>query len=169
MPISDGTDAPDAHGQVREPLLPVGGYHGPGARMVSNQRFVPTLYNTVDSTSKPILGIKLIPRSGDPAATITLSDDQATNEASIRLAQVPIATIKKYLNPAIVQATATGGPTVPPSVKGEKMGVVKLRLLEKYTMPDGRIVTMETNGDSAPGAPQSPIPLLVLKKDGVPQ
>ena len=49
---SDGHDAPDARGNIREPLLPKAGYTGPGVRMTRNLRFVPTLYNDFDTGGK---------------------------------------------------------------------------------------------------------------------
>lgn len=162
IPISDGVDAADPRTrQVREPLLPVGGYHGPGVRMVNNPRFVPTLYNTQDAAGKPILGIRLIPRSGRADATIPLTDKAGTNDLSVRLAEVEVAKIKQGINVAVVQATKDGKATNPPSVVKEKRGVVKLRLVERYVMSDGKVVTMITDGDT------KPIPLVCLKKDSV--
>jgi hypothetical protein len=130
--------------------------------MVSNPRFVPTLYNSQDPAGKPVLGIKLIPRSGRPDATVPLMDKASTNELSVRLAEVEIAKIKQAVNVAIVQAGKDGKATVPPSVVREKRGVVKLRLIERYVMAGGKIATQVTDGTT------TPIPLVCLKKDSVP-
>lgn len=129
--------------------------------MVNNPRFVPTLYNTQDAAGKPILGIRLIPRSGRADATIPLTDKAGTNDLSVRLAEVEVAKIKQGINVAVVQATKDGKATNPPSVVKEKRGVVKLRLVERYVMSDGKVVTMITDGDT------KPIPLVCLKKDSV--
>ncbi|KAK0100918.1 hypothetical protein ONS95_007360 [Cadophora gregata] len=166
MPISpDDKDLPDNKNITREPLIPMGGYTGPGARMVRNQRFVPTLYNSTDAAGKPILGVKLIPRSGRPDATIELRNDQKTTDASIRLAELPIARIAKPQLKNIAQIDDKGNGLN--KVILQPRGVVKLVLRETYVMADGSKVTWVTDGEprkARPGEKGAPVPLLVLKK-----
>lgn len=133
--------------------------------MASNQRFVPTLYNTADTAGYPIFGIKLIPRSGDPDATITLANDGRTTEASIRLAEVPIAKTVRPWSVAIAQVDPNTGKGTG-NTKFEKRGLVKLTLKETYSVGNGRNVTIITNGNSAPGDRNTPVPLQCVKKEG---
>ncbi|KAG4435923.1 hypothetical protein IFR05_008580 [Cadophora sp. M221] len=168
MPISpDDKDLPDNKNITREPLIPMGGYTGPGARMVRNQRFVPTLYNSTDASGKPVLGIKLIPRSGRPDATIELRNDKKTSEASIRLAEVPIARIANPQLKNIAQIDDKGNGLN--KVILQPRGVVKIVLRETYLMADGSKVTWVTDGEpkkARPGEKSAPVPLLALKKAG---
>ena len=145
----------------------MGGYKGPGARMVRNQRFVPTMYNTTDAAGKPVLGIKLIPRSGRQDATIVLASDNRTNEAGIRLAEVPIAKIKnpRLLNIAQIDEQGKGLN----KVIMQSRGVVKLVLRETYVMKDGSKVTLVTDGEprkARVGEIDVPVPLVAIKKSG---
>lgn len=166
MPVETATTATDRN--APEPLLPIGGYRGPGARMAGNQRFVPTLYNTTDRVGYPWFGIKLIPRSGDPDATITLSNDGKTSDGSVRLAEVPIAKIvRPWLLPIAQVDPKTGKGTG--GTKLEKRGLVKLTLKERYQVGDAenvRYVTMITSGDSTPGDRDTPVPLQCVKMEG---
>ncbi|KAH8882539.1 hypothetical protein GQ53DRAFT_847524 [Thozetella sp. PMI_491] len=101
VPVSDGAgDKPDARGYVREPLLMDNNYAGSGARMCSNQRFVPELYRGVASPigsdqwdGKRILGIRLVPRSGLATGNLPLAADARAHEASVRLGDARLAPI----------------------------------------------------------------------------
>ncbi|KAF8851876.1 hypothetical protein BDZ45DRAFT_678781 [Acephala macrosclerotiorum] len=167
MPISpDDKDLPNSHGIVREPLFKMGGYKGPGARMVRNQRFVPTLYNSTDAGGGPVLGIKLIPRSGRQDATIQLMNDSRASEASVRLAEVEIAPIRQSLNVAIAQIDGAGKGLN--QVKNEGRGIVKLVLRETYAMNDGTMSTVVTDGEVKPvqRGRQPELALVCVKKGG---
>lgn len=167
MPISpDDKDLPNSHGIVREPLFKMGGYKGPGARMVGNQRFVPTLYNSTDAGGGPVLGIKLIPRSGRQDATIQLLNDSRTSEASVRLAEVDLAPIRQSLNVAVAQIDASGKGLN--QVKNEGRGIVKLVLRETYIMGDGTSSTVVTDGEVQPAqrGRQPELALVCVKKVG---
>ncbi|KAH7356949.1 hypothetical protein BKA65DRAFT_218378 [Rhexocercosporidium sp. MPI-PUGE-AT-0058] len=168
MPISpDDKDLPDNKNFTREPLIPMGGYTGPGARMIRNQRFVPTLYNSTDAAGKPVLGIKLIPRSGRPDATIELRNDKKTSEASVRLAEVPIARIANPQLKNIAQIDDKGNGLN--KVLLQPRGIVKMVLRETYLIADGSKVTWVTDGEprkARPGEKSAPVPLLALKKAG---
>lgn len=128
MPISPDDKDLAVNNKVREPLLPMGGYKGPGVRMVRNQRFVPTLYYSKDSGGGPVLGIKLIPRSGEKDATLVLKNDGATADASVRLAEVPIAPIRLSQNVNVAQIDANGKGLNKVAIEGR--GIVKLVLRE---------------------------------------
>ena len=161
LPISDGTDAPDSHGNIREPLIPAGGYTGGGVRMTTNHRFVPTLYTAADSNKKTVLGVKLIPRSGDPSATITLTNDGRTTDASVRLAECPIAPIvdsSKGVQVATVDANGIG---TGKSAR-QPRGICKIVLKEVYLMDDGSEKTITTDGSVIAAG----VPLWVLKRAG---
>ena len=159
MPVSDAKDAANP-GNIREPLIPAGGYTGSGVRMTSNHRFVPTLYTNTDSNGKPILGIKLIPRSGDPSATITLQNDGRTTEASVRLSECPIAPIlDKSKGVQVAQVDAKGNGT---GVSArEARGICKLLLKEVY-LTDGGLKTITTDGVTG----RLGVPLWALKRVG---
>jgi hypothetical protein len=114
--------------------------------MIRNQRFIPILYNTQDKDGKPWLGIKLIPRSGSEDATIELGNEGKTRDLSVRLAECPIARVVgdgKLVGVAQVDKDGKGLNTV----RMERRGVVKCVLRETYVMPDGRKVTMVTDGE----------------------
>ncbi|KAH8654009.1 hypothetical protein BGZ60DRAFT_435848 [Tricladium varicosporioides] len=168
MPISpDDKDGPDSHGIVREPLFKMGGYKGPGVRMVRNQRFVPTLYNSVDPAGKPILGVKLIPRSGRQDATIQLLNDGRTNELSVRLAEVELAPVMQRINVAVAQIGADGKGLN--KVVNEGRGIVKLWLRESYVVDDkGTTSTVVTDGEvrSVQRGRQPTLALVCVKKGG---
>ena len=96
IPVSDNGDKPDQYGNIREPLLVNTDYAGKGIQMCHNARFVPTLFSGPASTigsprwdNKVILGIKLIPRSGQETGTLALLNDTKAAEASVRLAEAP--------------------------------------------------------------------------------
>ncbi|KAJ9607109.1 hypothetical protein H2200_008181 [Cladophialophora chaetospira] len=157
LPISDGTDSADIHKQIREPLLPQGGYKGPGVRMASNIRFVPTQTSGTDKEGKPVLVITLIPRSGRKDATILVQNDGRTDEASVRLAQCPIAPIKNP-NMRVTVAKKAGGGTEP-----GKLGVCKLVLRETYTLPNGETRVVQTDGNLDPDGGSAFPPCVALK------
>lgn len=128
--------------------------------MTSNHRFVPTLYTAADTNDKTVLGIKLIPRSGDPGATITLKSDGRTADASVRLAECSIAPIvDKSKGVQVAQVDARGNATVPTR---QPRGVCKLLLKEVYLMGDGSKRTIVTDGDVGLFG----IPLWALKRAG---
>ncbi|KAH0562327.1 hypothetical protein GP486_002981 [Trichoglossum hirsutum] len=165
LPISDGIDAPDSRGNIREPFIDKGGYNGPGVRMAGNLRFVPTLYTADDPThtGKTVLGIKLIPRSGEQDATIVLANDGRTTEASVRLAECPIAKIvDKTKGVQVAQANADGRGT---GTSREARGVCKILLKEVYVMSDGSRRTIKTDGEVRTGG-DAGIPLWTLKREG---
>jgi hypothetical protein len=161
LPASDGRDAPDARGNIREPLLPKAGYTGPGVRMTRNLRFVPTLYNDFDTGGKPVLGVKLIPRSAQPDATIVLTNDGRTTEASVLLAQCPIAKLVDQFKGVLVAQVNEQGQGTGRSAR-EPRGICKVVLKETYVLSDGTERTMTTDGEVRPG-PDAGIPLWVLK------
>ena len=143
LPVSDGADLPGADGIVREPLIEPH-FRPQSVYMATNPRFVPTVYTTSDSdpmfSSRTVLGIKLIPRSGRADATIELKKDGRTNDASVRIAAVPIAPIVK---PQQVQvAKLEGG-----EFGAKPLGVCKIVLREKYDLGNGVTSTVVTNGN----------------------
>lgn len=163
LPISDGTDAKDKAGNIREPLIEAGGYSGGGVRMTSNHRFVPTLYTSTDRFDKTVLGIRLIPRSGDPTATLALLGDDRTSDASVRLSECPIAAIvdsSKGVQVAQVDSTGKGTST---SAR-EPRGICKILLREVYLLDTGNKTTVTTDGSIA--LTGSGVPLWVLKRAG---
>jgi hypothetical protein len=155
FPVADGTETPSSG---REPLLPKGGYTGPGVHMVSNPRFVPLLY-LAQISGKPILGVKLIPRSSNPSATITIANDGRTSEASVCLAQCPIAQIVNTAGQvSVAQVDSQGNGTGKGGM--EHRAIVNITLTEVYRLSDGSTQNVITNAFT-PG-----IPPRVLKKAG---
>ncbi|CZR65010.1 uncharacterized protein PAC_14910 [Phialocephala subalpina] len=160
MPVTTSTTSTDK--KAPEPLLPLLGYKGPGARMVRNPRFVPITYNTDDGAT---FGIKLIPRSGDAAATIALDDKGASSDASVRLAQCPVASTVRPFNVAVAAMDPKTGKGTGSTV-GRRRGLVNLVLRETYIVPGGsggfKQVLMITDG-ARPR--QQEVPLQAVKKD----
>lgn len=142
LPQSDGAGDRDGAGNIVEPLLPKEDYSGPGARMVSNLRFVSTMTRGVDArTGKPYLGITLLPRSGAIKPSILVDNDDRTTELNFRLAECPIAPILNTTQ--ILVASVGGGVPVTASV-----GVCKFRMIETYYVGDDKqTLRIETNGD----------------------
>ena len=107
-----------------------------------------------------MLGIKLIPRSGDPGATITLKNNGKTTDASVRLAECPIAAIvDKSKGVQVAQVDARGNGALPTR---QARGICKIVMKEVYLMSDGSKKTMVTDGDVG----WFGIPLWVLKRAG---
>jgi hypothetical protein len=125
--------------------------------MVSNVRFVPTLFSDLDRDRLPIQGISLSPRSGNRSATIALKKDGRTTEASVKLAQCPIASIVDPQGRAtIVQADGSTATII--------AGSCKIILRETYMVGNRRIRAV-TTGDITPGGP---LPLIALKRAKMP-
>lgn len=95
IPVEDTADTQPAGDNLwREPLLVGGNYAGRGVHMTSNARFVPTLESGASSDDgRECVRITLVPRSGQQTGTMTLRDDRASAEASVRLADVRLAAI----------------------------------------------------------------------------
>ena len=115
IPVEDGSDTRNPGDNLwREPLLVGGNYAGRGVHMTSNQRFVPTLSSGVSSDDgKECLRITLVPRSGQTEGTMTLRDDRASAEASVRLAEVRLAGIVDSRTRVLI--ARLGGPSGPGS------------------------------------------------------
>lgn len=160
LPVSDGHDS-GSPGNIREPLLPKGGYSGPGVRMTDNLRFVPTLYNNAHTTSKQILGIRLIPRSGQSDATIKLLNDGRTTEASVRLAQCPVMPIVDTSTRVTIAQVDNNGKATGRTPRVER-GICNIVLKETYVDDQGQEQTVITGVD---GPPQGGRQLWVLKAD----
>lgn len=128
--------------------------------MTSNHRFVPTLYTAADSDGKTVLGIKLIPRSGTPSATIALVNDGKTVDASVRLTECPIAPIvDKSKGVQVAQLDAQGHKTV--AIR-QARGICKIVLKEVYLLGDGKKKVITTDGVTG----WAGIPLWTLKRAG---
>lgn len=117
-----------------EPLLPSEPYVG-HARMARNLHFVPTLYNNeLVSGAKPILGIRLLPRSGKPQATIAVANTLRSQEATVRLSMCRIApTVKQQL---VLVAMS------PKDRRNQWRGKCSALLRETYTTGDVRQPTV---------------------------
>ena len=134
--------------------------------MTQNLRFVPTLYTADDPSfpDKSVLGVKLIPRSGQQDATITLTNDGRTTEASVRLSECPVVQIVDKSKGVLVAQTDAQGNGTGKSAR-EPRGICKILLKEVYVMSDGSRRTMKTDGEIRTGN-DAGLPLWVLKRAG---
>ena len=122
-----------------EPLLGAN-YDGPGLRMLSNQRFIPFLYNIINGR----LHIELHPRSADAKYRLEINDKK-TSELGFRLAE---ANVTKTINAQYVQIGTD------PKQPKQPRGVVSVAMTEWYS------TTAAPDGDT-PG----PVMYKVIKND----
>jgi len=101
-------------------------YDGPGAYMLSNQRFVPYINFTRD-----FLQLRLVPRSASSAPFIVLDDDK-TKELSVRLAEANISEYHSRLESAIVVQDDGSG-----KQSSAKRTVAVVNTYERYADPGG--------------------------------
>ena len=164
MPISDGSDL-DQNGVHREPLFEKG-FLPPSCRMTNNQRFVPTVYTSPDPKfpSRSVLGIKLIPRSAQLDATIVVTNNQQTDDASVRLTECAIAKIVNKSQVQVAGMDASGNGTGSHSHKLRRLqNHVDRGVCDGWT---GRDRSAVTDGELRTGPGQHGIPLWALKRDG---
>lgn len=131
--------------------------------MTSNHRFVPTLYTAIDRSKKTVLGIKLIPRSGEHSATIALTNDGRSSDASVRLAECPVAPIVDKSKSVPVAQVGTDGKGTGTSAR-QPRGICKIVLKEVYLLDNGTTATITTDGNTVLAGPG--VPLWVLKRAG---
>jgi hypothetical protein len=137
IPVSEASGGKDSDGHIREPLLDGGDYSGAGVSMCSNQRFVPTLFSGVASRigskkwdQRPILGIKLVPKSGLETGTMALVADDKAMEASVRLGDANVVPIVDKKTTALV--ARLDPKTKKPFNDKPNMGMCMIRLTEIY-------------------------------------
>jgi hypothetical protein len=111
IPIA--TNPPNTHTEAL--LTPT--YDGPGLRMLSNQRFVPFLFN--DDPGLP-LHVELVPRSADDGYAIMLNDGK-TREVGFRLAEANVS-------PVVVQTFVD----IDGEQRRQQRGVVEITMTEWY-------------------------------------
>lgn len=121
--------------QFSEPLLDSTDYSNVGIAMVSNPRFVPTLYSGAASTiglplwdGRPVLGITLVPKSGLSSGVIALKQDGKTMEASVRLSEGRVLDIINQKAKVMVAHFDNGQV----SNVAEKRGMSMIRMVERY-------------------------------------
>ncbi|KAM7207810.1 hypothetical protein V8F20_001852 [Naviculisporaceae sp. PSN 640] len=107
----------------KEPLIK-GDYSGNGAKMLSNQRFVPLLYTDADAG---FLRIRLLPRTAQDSYRFVISDAKS-EELSFRLAEPVITKVK---NGQFVSFIGGGGKT-------EWRGVSTIKMVEIYAVGEDK-------------------------------
>lgn len=95
-------------------------YDGQGVRMLSNQRFVPFLFN--DDPGEP-LHVELVPRSADDGYAIMLND-RKTRELGFRLAEANIS-------PVVVKTLVQ----IEGQQRRQERGLVEIKMTEWYSTP----------------------------------
>jgi hypothetical protein len=137
IPVSEDPLLPDSDGKLREPLLKAGDYSGAGVAMCSNPRFVPTLFSGVASRigsqkwdQRPIVGIKLVPRSGTETGTLPLRADGKAADASVRLSEPNVVKIVDHSTIAFVAQAKPDGTVLPNLTRS--MGRCLVRMTEIY-------------------------------------
>ncbi|KAN0099971.1 hypothetical protein V8E51_013746 [Hyaloscypha variabilis] len=110
------------------------------------------------------LGIKLIPRSAQPDAAILVTNNQQTDDASVRLTECAIAKVVNKSQVQVAGIDASGNETS--SSQPQVRGVCKITLTEVYVMGDGTRQKAVTDGELRTGPGQHGVPLLAFKRDG---
>ncbi|KAH8901389.1 hypothetical protein GQ53DRAFT_814848 [Thozetella sp. PMI_491] len=136
IPVSDGSDKKNADGYIREPLLEAGDYSGTGVHMCSNPRFVPAIFSGTATPigsdkwdNKPVVGIRLVPRTGQATGTLPLVADLKSKDAGFRLSEPRIKPIVDHSTSAMIAAlNSQGNPTNVQKVIGRCM----IRMSEQY-------------------------------------
>ena len=97
-------------------------YDGGGVRMLSNQRFIPFLFS-----SDTAVTVRLIPRTAAENTTIMIND-RKTTEMGFRLAEANVSDIRA------LQFVSVRGQR-----EKQKRGLVEVRMVEVYAMPQGDV------------------------------
>jgi hypothetical protein len=104
-----------------------------GVSMCSNQRFVPTLYSGPASyagdplwSSRPVLGIVLVPRSGKKTGGLQLLNNKKAAEASVRLSQPRVLPLINRKNQVSVARKGT------PPTEPRNLARALVRMTERY-------------------------------------
>ena len=120
----------------REPLLRAGQSAQAGVRMAFNQRFVPSLFNGPASTigdvrwdKQPVLGITLIPRSGQESGTMYLGTDDKASAIAVRLGECQLNPV---VNEETVMAYMDPNPSGWKPRKVDGATKVRVKLTEEY-------------------------------------
>jgi hypothetical protein len=157
LPVVDATDTrPPSASFWREPLLEGGNYAGTKLAMAGNQRFVPTLENSLHSTDdgQACVRVTLVPRSGKKDGTMQMSDWASSRQASVRLAEMRIAGIVDDSTTAkIATAAPAGGPA---TISNRTVGRCFVKMTEVYADGSERYswaVALKSN-DADPWAPK---------------
>jgi hypothetical protein len=140
IPVLDKGKLPpsDTFLEPIEALLDSSDWSRVGVSMCSNQRFVPTLYSGSASyvgdplwSSRPVLGIMLVPRSGAVNGALPLLNDNKAAEASVRLSQPRVLPLINKTNQ--VSVAQKGKPPTKPMTLARAL----VRMTERYAAGTG--------------------------------